>query len=57
MKNGRAYLPLRDICDMLGEDVGWEKTTKTSYVMQNGNSVNMNVLCMTGKSFCWRKSL
>ena len=51
VKNGRAYLPLRDICDMLGEDVGWEKTTKTSYVMQNGKRVNMNVLLQDGKSF------
>lgn len=51
VKNGRAYLPLRDICDMLGEDVGWEKTTKTSYVMQNGKRVNMNVLLQDGKAF------
>ena len=36
---------------MLGEDVGWEKTTKTSYVMQNGKRVNMNVLLQDGKSF------
>ena len=51
VKNGRAYLPLRDICDMLGEDVGWEKATKTAYVMQNGKRVNMNVLLQDGKAF------
>lgn len=57
MKNGRAYLPLRDICDMLGEDVGWEKTTKTSYVMQNGKRVNIECAFAGRQIIRWRKSL
>ncbi len=51
VKNGRAYLPLRAICDMLGEDVGWENATKTPYVMQNGKRVNMQGLLQDGRAF------
>lgn len=51
VKNGRAYLPLRAICDMLGENVGWENATKTPYVMQNGKRVDMKGLLQDGRAF------
>ena len=51
VKNGRAYLPLRAICDMLGEDVGWENATKTPYVMQNSKRVDMKGLLQDGRAF------
>lgn len=51
VKNGRAYLPLRAVCDMLGEEVGWENATKTPYVMHNGNRVEMKGLLQDGTAF------
>ena len=51
LKNGRAYLPLREVCDMLGEDVGWDNAAKTSYVTQNGKRVNMKGLLQDGRAF------
>ena len=46
VKDGRSYLPLRAICDMLGVDVEWNNAEKTAYVgetpmkgiLQNGRS-------------------
>lgn len=51
VKDGRAYLPLRVICDTLGETVGWENATKTPYVMQDGKRIDMKGLLQDGKAF------
>lgn len=51
VKDGRAYLPLRVICDALGETVGWENATKTPYVMQNGQRIDMKGLLQDGRAF------
>lgn len=51
VKDGRAYLPLRVICDALGENVGWENATKTPYVMQDGKRVDMKGLLQDGRAF------
>ena len=51
VKNGRAYLPLRTLCDMLGEEVAWERAEKTAYVTQNGKRVAMNGLIQDGSAF------
>lgn len=51
VKGGRAYLPLRVICDALGENVGWENATKTPYVMQDGKRVDMKGLLQDGRAF------
>lgn len=51
VKDGRAYLPLRVICDALGENVGWENATKTPYVMQNGQRIDMKGLLQDGRAF------
>ncbi len=42
VKNGRAYLPLRTICDTLGETVVWDKTEKKAYVVKNDRKIAMN---------------
>ncbi len=41
VENGRAYLPLRVIAEALGEEVGWENSTKTPYVVQAGKRIDM----------------
>ena len=41
IENDRAYLPLRMITEMLGEEVGWENSTKTPYVLQDGTRIDM----------------
>ena len=51
VKDGRAYLPLRMICDALGENVGWENATKTPYVMQDGKRVDMKGMLQDGRAF------
>lgn len=51
VKDGRAYLPLRVICDALGENVGWENATKTPYVMQDGKRIDMKGMLRDGRAF------
>ncbi|MGN0135102.1 stalk domain-containing protein [Anaerotignum sp.] len=51
VKDGRAYLPLRVICDALGENVGWENATKTPYVLQDGQRIDMKGLLQDGRAF------
>ncbi|MBQ9091493.1 MAG: hypothetical protein IJY52_04395 [Anaerotignum sp.] len=41
IEDGRAYLPLRMIAETLGEEVGWDNSTKTPYVVQAGERVDM----------------
>ena len=51
IQEGRAYLPLRLIAESLGEEVGWDKSTKTPYVMQDGQRVDMKGLLQDSKAF------
>ena len=51
VQKGRAYLPLRAVCDMLGEEMGWEKSTKTPYVLQNGKRIEMQGILRDGTAF------
>ena len=51
VKENRAYLPLRAICDVLGEEVGWENATKTPYVLQGGQRIDMKGLLQDGRAF------
>lgn len=51
IENGRAYLPLRLIAETLGEEVGWENSTKTPYVMQDGERIDMKGKLQDGRAF------
>ena len=51
IENGRAYLPLRVITESLGEEVGWENSTKTPYVMQNGERIDMKGKLQDDRAF------
>ncbi len=51
VKDGRAYLPLREICDVLGETVGWENSTKTPYVTKDGKRIDMKGLLQDSKAY------
>ena len=51
VENGRAYLPLRLIAETLGEEVGWENSTKTPYVLQNGKRIDMKGKLLNDKAF------
>ncbi len=51
IKDGRAYVPLRLIAEKLGEEVGWENATKTPYVMQNAQRIDMKGLLQDGSAY------
>lgn len=51
VENGRAYLPLRMIAEILGEEVVWENSTKTPYVMQDGQRIDMKGKLKDGRAF------
>ncbi|WP_458408400.1 stalk domain-containing protein [Anaerotignum sp.] len=51
IENGRAYLPLRVIAETLGEEVGWENSTKTPYVVQNGERIDMKGKLQNDRAF------
>ncbi|MDO4532041.1 MAG: copper amine oxidase N-terminal domain-containing protein [Bacillota bacterium] len=51
IEDGRAYLPLRMIAEMLGEEVGWENSTKTPYVMKDGQRFDMKGKLQEGRAY------
>lgn len=51
VRDGRAYLPLRGICDVLGENVTWNKTERKAYIAKDGKNIAMNGILENGKSF------
>ena len=51
IENGRAYLPLRVIAEAMGEEVGWENNTKTPYVMQDGERIDMKGKLLNDRAF------
>lgn len=51
IKDGRAYLPLRLICNTLGEPVTWNNAEKTAYVIVDGKNVPMKGLIQDGRTF------
>lgn len=51
VEDGRAYLPLRAICDLLKEEVGWENSTKTPYVVKDGERMDMKGKLQDGRAF------
>ncbi|WP_313529537.1 copper amine oxidase N-terminal domain-containing protein [Anaerotignum sp.] len=48
---GRVYLPLRVICEAMGETVEWNKEDKTAYVVREGAKTAMEGVLQDGKSF------
>jgi len=51
VKDGRAYLPLRVICEALGETVEWNNAEKTAYVVREDGKTEMSGVLQDGKSF------
>lgn len=51
VENGRTYLPLRLTAELLQEEVGWDKTTRTAYIMQDGKRVDMQGKLVDGTAF------
>lgn len=51
VQEGRAYLPLREICNDLGETVTWNKAERTAYIVRDGESIAMQGVLQDGKSF------
>mgnify|MGYP001019729811 CR=1 FL=1 len=50
-EDGRVYLPLRDICEALGETVEWNNDEKTAYIVRDGEKTAMQGKIQDGKSF------
>ena len=51
VEDGRAYLPLRLLAEILGEEVGWESSTKTPFVMKDGERIDMKGKLKDGRAF------
>lgn len=51
VEDGRIYLPLRSICEMLGETVTWDQATKTASVVQGETVIPMDGLLVDSTSY------
>lgn len=51
IKEGRAYLPLRDICEALGETVEWNNAERTAYVVREDGKTAMKGILQDGTAF------
>ena len=51
VEDGRAYLPLRMIAEILGEDVGWDNSTKTPFVVKDGERIDMKGKLQDDRAF------
>ncbi len=51
VQDGRIYLPLRSICDMLGEAVTWDQATKTASVVQGETVIPMDGILVDSTSY------
>ena len=51
VQDGRIYLPLRSICDMLGETVTWDQATKTASVVQGETVIPMDSILVDSTSY------
>ncbi len=51
VQNGRAYVPLRAICDILGEDVIWDQAAKKAYVRVDGVKTELAGILQDGTSY------
>ncbi|MCI8868271.1 MAG: copper amine oxidase N-terminal domain-containing protein [Anaerotignum sp.] len=51
VRNGRAYAPLRAVCDALGETVTWNKAERKAYIAKDGKNIAMDGILEGGKSF------
>lgn len=51
IRDGRAYVPLRAICDTLGETVTWNKAERKAYIAKDGKDIAMDGILEGGKSF------
>lgn len=51
VRDGRAYAPLRAVCDALGETVTWNKAERKAYISKDGKNIAMDAILENGKSF------
>lgn len=49
--DGRVYLPLRVICEAMGETVEWNNTEKKAYIVRADAKTAMEGIVQNGKSF------
>ncbi len=51
VSDNSLYLPLRDVCQALGEEVDWDDQTNTAYVIRNGTRVEMPGIMKEGTTY------
>lgn len=51
VEDGRIYLPLRALCDTLGETVVWDAQSRTASVVQGEESIQMDSILVDGVSY------
>lgn len=51
IQDGRAYLPLREVCDALGVEVVWDANTRTASAVVDGTAVQLDSQLYDGVSY------
>lgn len=51
VQDGRIYLPLRALCDTLGETVVWDAQSRTASVVQGEETIQMDSILVDGVSY------
>ena len=51
VQDGRAYVPLREICELLDEEVIWDRTTRTAFVRVDGLKTEVESILQNGSAY------
>ncbi|MFV0517260.1 MAG: stalk domain-containing protein [Aminipila sp.] len=49
--NKSMYVPFRQICDILGEEIGWDNKAKKAYVIKDGKNITVDTILEYKTSF------
>lgn len=47
----QTYLPMRQIAELFGEEVGWDGTNSQAYVLKNGEKIDMTGIIIDGSTY------
>lgn len=50
LKDDRIYLPLRAICEKLGETVEWDSVNSKAYIVRGNNKIDMTGMVVDGRT-------
>ncbi|MGI6587955.1 MAG: stalk domain-containing protein [Peptococcia bacterium] len=47
----QTYLPMRQIAEIFGEEVGWDSANNQAYVLRNGDKIDMTGVVIEGRTY------